>query len=206
MELIERTPVLCKQGAPVRSRSRPPTHSRSSTYAATSSAVSCDFGIIGTTEAFSNTGRRNPWPTRSASSVLNEGDGRFAIVATHVKDEKGQDQAVTPILDAPISVPTGTRDGLATIHIILDAPTAKNQIQVVPGLLALNALHQTQVTVGGENIPARTPLLQMLSAAKVKLYWDLYYDHDVNRHAFSVLPLLRANYDASGNRTTALVR
>jgi len=139
-------------------------------------------------------------------SVLNEGDGRFAIVGTHVKDEKGQDQAITPILDTPISVPTGTRDGLATIHIILDALTAKSQIQVVPGLLALNALHQTQVTVGGENIPARTLLLQTLSAAKVKLYWDLYYDHDVNRYAFSVLPLLRANYDASGNRTTDLVR
>jgi hypothetical protein len=139
-------------------------------------------------------------------SIRNEGDGRFAVVGTYVKDENGQDQAVSPILDTPISVQADTRDALTTIHIILKALSAKSQIQVVPGLLALNALHQTQVTVGGENIPAGTLLLQTLSAAKIKLYWDLYYDHDVNKYAFSVLPLVKANYDASGNRTTVLVR
>src|SRR5260221_1899134 len=35
-------------------------------------------------------------------SVRNEGDGRFAVVGTYVKDENGQDQAVSPILDTPI--------------------------------------------------------------------------------------------------------
>jgi len=139
-------------------------------------------------------------------SVRNEGDGRFAIVGTYVKDNNGQDQTISPILDTPISIQADTRDALTTIHIILNALSAKSQIQVVPGLLALNALHQTQVTVGGENIPARTLLLQTLSAAKIKLYWDLYYDHDVNGYAFSVLPLVKANYDVSGNRTTVLVR
>jgi hypothetical protein len=51
-----------------------------------------------------------------------------------------------------------------------------------------------------------TAVLQTLSAAKVKPYWRLYYDHDVKMYGFSLLPLMKANYDASGNRTTIFVR
>lgn len=140
-------------------------------------------------------------------SLRNEGNGRFAIVGTYVKDENGLDQGVSSILDAPISVQTDTRDALTTIRVILDGLNTKSRIQqVVPGTMALNALHQSQVNVGGENIPARILLLQALSAAKIKLYWHLYYDHDVNQYALNVLPLMKANYDASGNRTTEVVR
>ena len=139
-------------------------------------------------------------------SVRNEGDGRFAIIGTHIKDENGQDQAVSPVLDTPISVQTDSRDALTTIRYILDALNAKSRIKVVAGIMADNALHQSQVTVGGENIPARTLLLQTLSAAKIKLYWLVYYDHDVNQYALNVLPLRKAHYDASGNRTTQFVR
>lgn len=139
-------------------------------------------------------------------SVRNEGDGRFAVVGTYVKDENGRHQAVAPILDTPITVQTNSRDGLTTIHIIMDALTAKTQTKVVGGMMALNALAQTQVTVGGENIPARVLLLQTLSAAKIKLYWVLYYDADGKTYALSVLPLMKANYDESGNRTTVLVQ
>ena len=99
-----------------------------------------------------------------------------------------------------------TRDALTTIHVIVDALTAKTHTKVFAGMLALNPLHQAQVTVGGENVPARVLLLQTLSAAKVKLYWHLYYDNDVKMYALNVLPLTKANYDASGNRTTTLVR
>ncbi len=69
-----------------------------------------------------------------------------------------------------------------------------------------NALARSQVTVGGQNIPARVLIAQTLSAAKLKLYWRLYYDHDVKMYGFSLLPLMKANYDASGNRTTDFVR
>jgi hypothetical protein len=139
-------------------------------------------------------------------SVRHEGDGRFAIVGTYVKDENGTDEAVSPILDTPISVQTDTRDAYTTIQIILNAVTVKSQTKVVPGMMALNALYRSKVTIGGENIPARTLLLQTLSAAKIKLYWHLYYDNDVKMYLFNMLPLRKANYDASGNRTTVLVR
>lgn len=139
-------------------------------------------------------------------SVRNEGDGRFAIVGIYAKDDNGQDRAVTPILDTPISVPTETRDALTTIHIILDALTVKSQTKVGRGNMALNALAQSQVTVGGQNVPARVLLLQALAAASVKLYWHLYYDDDDKSYFLNVVPLRKAEYDASGNRTTVLVR
>lgn len=139
-------------------------------------------------------------------TVRNEGDGRFAIVGTGVKDENGQDQAVSPILDTPISVQTDTRDALTTIRIILDALTVNSQTKVVMGMMAVNALSNSKVTIGGDNIPARVLLLQTLSSAKRKLYWDLLYDHDVNTYAFNVVPLRQAKYGISGNRTTVLVR
>lgn len=137
-------------------------------------------------------------------TVRNEGDGRFAIVGTYVKDENGQDETKSPILDTPISIPQETRDANTTIEIILNALTVKSQIKVAPFMVP-RALARSQVTVGGENIPARILLQQTLSAAKMKLVWRLYYDHDVNMYGFSLLPLMKANYDASGNRTTVLV-
>jgi len=139
-------------------------------------------------------------------NVVSEGDGRFAIVGTHVKDENGQNQAVTPILDTPISVQTDTRDALETIQVILDTLSTKCQTKVVPGTIALNGLTKPQVTVGGQNVPARVLLSQALSAAKVKVYWHLYYDSDGKTYFFNVLPLMKAQYDAAGNRTTVLVR
>jgi hypothetical protein len=139
-------------------------------------------------------------------NVLNEGDGRFAVVGGFVKDENGTDQGITPILDTPITVQMATRDALTAIHVILNALSAKTQTKVMAGMLALNPLHQAQVTVGGENIPARVFLLQTLASAKIKLYWHLYYDNDAKMYALNVLPLMKANYDASGNRKTDFVR
>jgi len=137
-------------------------------------------------------------------SVRNEGDGRFAVVGTHVKDGNGRDQAVSPILDTPISIQEETRDAYTTIETILNALTVKSQTKVVPFIVPQNALAQSRVAVGGQNVPARVLLLQTLSAAKMKVYWRLYYDHDVKTYGFSLLPLVRANYDASGNRATVL--
>ena len=154
-------------------------------------------GVVSDYNASANPGR---------FTFPNEGDGRFAIVGTRVKDDNGRDRAVTPILDTPISIQAETRDACTTIEIILNALTLKSQIKVAPFMVPQNALAQSQVKVGGQNIPARVLLLQTLSATKMKLYWRLYYDHDVKMYGFSLLPLMKANYDASGNRTLDFVR
>ena len=138
--------------------------------------------------------------------VRDEGDGRFAIVGISVKDESGRDQPISAILDTQISVPTDTRDALTTIEVILDALSVKTKTQVGPGTMPLNALLGTKVTMGGQDTPARTLLLQTLSATDRKLCWYLYYDHDVNSYALNLRPLVKAEYDASGNRKTVVVQ
>jgi hypothetical protein len=139
-------------------------------------------------------------------SVLNEGDGRFAVVGTHVNNDNGKEQAVGSILDTPVTVQTETRNAYQTVSTILDALTAKTQTKVDPGTMPLNVMFQSKVTIGGQNIPARALLVQTLSATKMKLYWHLYYDNDVKSYALNVLPLMKATYDASGKRTTDFVR
>lgn len=123
-------------------------------------------------------------------AVRNEGGGRFAVVGTNVKDETGHDQAVVPILDTRISIQEGTRDAFTTLKAILGAVTATGQPRIGLGTAPLNALSQSQVTAGGRGIPARVLLAQTLSAAKVKLYWHLYYDHDVQMYMLNVLSLI----------------
>jgi len=139
-------------------------------------------------------------------SLINEGNGRFAVVGSHVRDDSGQEQAMPSILDTAITVPTETRDGLQTISAILKALATKSQTRVELGLMPWNALVRTEVTVGGQNIPARALLLQTLSLIKTALYWRLYYDNDVKTYAFSLLPLRKATNDASGKRTLDFVR
>jgi hypothetical protein len=139
-------------------------------------------------------------------SLINEGNGRFAVVGSHVSDDSGQEEAVPSILDTAITVPTEARNGLQTISAILKALATKSQTRVELGLMPWNALVRTEVTVGGQNIPARALLLQTLSLIKTTLYWRLYYDNDVKTYAFSLLPLRKATNDASGKRTTVLVR
>ena len=138
-------------------------------------------------------------------SVIDEGDGRFAIVGTHVKDDDGKEQAIGSILDTPITFQTDTGNAYQTVSAVLDAVTIKTNIKIIPGLVARNTLFQSQVTVGGQNIPARVLLVQTLSATDGKLDWHLYYDNDVKTYVFNVLPLMKATYDASGKRTIAFV-
>jgi hypothetical protein len=124
-------------------------------------------------------------------SVVNEGDGRFAIVGISVKGDNGQDKPVNPILDTLISIPTDTRDAYTAIETIFYTLTVKSGTKVAPFIVPTNALAHSQVTVGGQNIPARVLLLQTLSAAKLKVYWRLYYDHDVKVYGFSLLSLTK---------------
>jgi hypothetical protein len=152
-------------------------------------------GVVSDYNASTNPGR---------FTVRNEGDGRFAIVGTHVKDDNGRDEAVTPLLDTPISIPAQARDANTTLNLILNALTVQRKVKVIPFIVPQGALSQFQVTVGGDNIPARVLLSQLLSAAKLKMYWRLYYDHDVKLYGFSLIPLMKAKYDASGKRTTDL--
>jgi hypothetical protein len=139
-------------------------------------------------------------------AVIDEGQRRFAVVGTRVKDDNGNEQPVNSILDTPITVPAQTRDAYQTIRSILEVLAAKTHMEIAPGAVPINALLQSKVIVGGQDVPSRVLLQQALSSARLKFYWHLYYDSDGKTYALNVLLLKKAIYDASGNRTTVWVQ
>jgi len=132
-------------------------------------------------------------------SVVNEGDGRFAVVGTHVNDDNGLERAVSSILDTSVSVPTETRIASKMVSAVLNELSAKTQRKIVQGTMPLNVMLQSKVTVGGQNIPARALLAQTLSALEVKLYWHLYYDADTKLYVLNLLPVRKANTTQAAN-------
>ncbi len=133
--------------------------------------------------------------------VMREhGDGTFAIVGDHVRNGAGTVVSTGVFLDTPISVVAGTRDALATINLIIKALTVRTGVKIIPGKMAGNALRQTKATVGGDNVPARTFLLQTLAGTRHRMVWYFLYDADAQIYALNVIPAQRAYLDTFGNR------
>ena len=109
-------------------------------------------------------------------AVRQESNNRFAIVGVSLKDKDGQDKDVVPILDTPISIPAERRSGWDTIELILSELSKKTGTSVKYFGMADNGLIQSRVVVGGENIPARTLLLQVIGETGTARNWGLLYD------------------------------
>jgi hypothetical protein len=148
----------------------------------------------------------NQSPNPGKFSVRYEGQERFSITGTTVTDDTGASKQIRPLLDVQISIPSQRRDGEATLQLILSALSAETRTTVFPGLVPLNLLIHSMVVSGGQNVPARTLLQQVLSATGQKLSWELLYDTDGKAYYLSLLPVKRAEYDAFGNRTTLFVK
>lgn len=132
--------------------------------------------------------------------ILREnGDGTYAIVGSGVRTGPTTVAPTAIILDTPISIPTGTRDALSTVQLILKALATRTDIMIIQGTMARNGLRQTTVTVGGDNIPARTLLLQTLAPTKRRLVWQLLYDADPRMYALNLLSPQRIQFDTFGN-------
>jgi hypothetical protein len=135
-------------------------------------------------------------------TVRSEDEGRYSIVGTSVKNQAGDDQQVVPILDTIVSVPVDLRDAENTIKVILKDLSDKTGIRT--GLVGFgnNALSQSQVTVGGEGLPARTLLLQTLKATNRSFVWALLYDADNTTYFLNVAIATRSIHDTNGRKTS----
>ena len=102
--------------------------------------------------------------------VRNEGDGRFAVVGARVEDDYGREKAVSPVLDTPVTIHIEKRNAYLTLKAILNAVSAETHVKAVPGMMNPNSTSHS-VTVGGQNIPARELLAQVLSGIDDKMYW-----------------------------------
>jgi hypothetical protein len=133
-------------------------------------------------------------------TVRKEGEGRYAIIGEYIKDDVGQDQRVSSILDTPISMPNDTRSASEAVDFILKELSVKRGIKIFYSRFGNNLLGQTQVTIGGENVPARNLLLQALASTKRPLVMELLFDPDSSAYFTNLSVATLAIYDTSGRK------
>lgn len=138
--------------------------------------------------------------------VLSEGNNRFAIAAATVKNDAGDEQFVPEILNTRISIPYVTQSADATLRLILEELSAAIRTKVDgPGGMANMVLIQSRVTVGGENVPARALLLQVLAQTRRPQIWALFYEADSKTYALGVSTATHTVIDSCGNKRTIFV-
>jgi hypothetical protein len=134
--------------------------------------------------------------------VVKEPEGRFAVIGQYVKDDAGRDEYVSPILDTPISIPTETRGALETVYLIVEQLSAKTGIKI--GYLDWgNSILRSRLTLGGQNIPARSLFMQTLASSNRPLVLDLSCNPFTSvQYYLQIRVASLAKFDATGKRTT----
>lgn len=127
-------------------------------------------------------------------AVRVQSDGSYAVVGT----EPGS--TAQPILDMPISMPSGTRSLGDTLHLIAGAVSAASGVAVYaaphPGMV--NRLIRTQVTVGGNKVSARNLLVQAFTQANWKIAWDMRCSAPMPGCWLNFMPIGRAQPSSFG--------
>jgi hypothetical protein len=120
--------------------------------------------------------------------VREEEPNRFAIIGTAVRDERGRTKRVSILLDTPISLQKTSASAAQIFNLICEQLSAKAGVKVWYGGyggMADNGAFQSQVEVGGENVPARTLLLQTADQMQIVRVWRMLCDADTQGCALS---------------------
>jgi hypothetical protein len=120
--------------------------------------------------------------------VQREGPGRFSIVGTSVRDDAGVATERSRILDIPVSIPARERTAYVALREVLAAVQARSGTTISAGLVPLNLLTHSSVIVGGQHIPARAMLQQIIAETGTRLRWELLYDPDGKAYFFNLVP------------------
>lgn len=130
--------------------------------------------------------------------VLSNPDGGYSIVGISLRTANGSLAHVSPILDTRISLSTSKRSAAETATLILNALSVKTGNKMVSGVMPLNLMTQTQVEIGGNNVPARALLLQTLDATGHALVYNIMHDADSNSYSLGIFGTVRAIRDRPG--------
>lgn len=125
-------------------------------------------------------------------------NNRMAVVGTSVRDQSGQDVRTVPVLDTKISIPTNSRSAAATIEVICKELSARSGFPVLFLTGPNNILYGSEVTVGGEDMSARTLLMNTLDATHRTLSWRLLYDADIKTYGLNIWVVSRISKDSKG--------
>jgi hypothetical protein len=140
--------------------------------------------------------------------VLSVPDGNFDVVGVATRNEAGGIVPVKPLLDTLISIPSKPRTAHATLQAIADALRVKMLIFLGPpggeGPAPPPNAQPPTVVVGGSSVPARDLLMDVADggAGDLSYVWQLLYQPSPGpRYLLSVVPVYRAEYDMTGQRT-----
>jgi hypothetical protein len=134
-------------------------------------------------------------------SVRENGDGRYVIIGSSVKGKAGQDRNVAPILDTKISIPAQERTAAETLELIFKEVSAKNGVEMGLGWVPNNLIYQARVNVGGNNVSARSLLVQTLNATGRPVVYSLMYFENTHRYLLNAFVAARALRDTYGRKT-----
>jgi len=140
---------------------------------------------------------RSPNPGRYV--LRRDTDGQLTIIGIRVRDDSGGYQTIVPVLDTPIIVSKQRRTVYEAVHAITDALSRKVGTQVILMSFPNNEFDK-EVTLGGEETPARDLLKQAFSATNRPTLYDLGYDADVPVYGLNVSVAMKAHNDGAGHR------
>lgn len=126
--------------------------------------------------------------------------GEFTIVGTAVRDETGALQEVPPILSTPVTIEREQRSLYDSVTDILRALSSAAGQKVIVMSVPNNEFRTTQLTMGGDKVPARQLLEQALASTLRPLQYDLGYDPDVPVYILSISVAATAKDDGRGGR------
>jgi hypothetical protein len=105
-----------------------------------------------------------------------------------------------PLLDTQITLNKAPRNVYDTIQSILSAIQAATGKKVLLMVASSSLFINTQVTMGGEKIPARELLKQALGSTKRPLQYDLCLNSDMPVYLLNVSLTMRAEPNGLGGQ------
>jgi hypothetical protein len=98
----------------------------------------------------------------------------FHLAPVAMRDVRGLTMAHSAVLDTPISLPAGRMSLFLVIKEIASAITKATGVTVIPGMMPLNFMIQTEVEAGATNLPARSVLRRILLESGRSLSWQFF--------------------------------
>lgn len=130
----------------------------------------------------------------------HEGGGN-SVVGVGVKDKKGGDRSVLPLLDTAVSIPVEKRSAADALGLIFAQLSEKRHAKVALGWGANNLLPNVDITVGGDEVPARNLLLKIFEGTGRPVVHSLLYFENTNTYFLNVSVAARVMRDNFGKRT-----
>ena len=107
---------------------------------------------------------------------VDQTGGESSLIPYQVRQGDGTLMPVTPVLDTPIVLGSGSGTALDALQQIVAEASKKSEQNIKLGMVPGTLLHQSTASLSGGNLPARDFLAQLVSALPHPVAWRLLYD------------------------------